>query len=121
MFQVLYTTSLIASVLQQILFFWLCQNTAIKEKDRSVREIEKLKNLMADLEGKQSALKEELVDVKEKLNRASLSKEVLEQEKAHLSELQAKSESQKEELEIERKMIFQILVLPIHLQLLFFP
>lgn len=119
MFQVLYT-SLIPSVLQQVLFFWLCQNTAIKEKDRSVREIEKLKNLMADLEAKQSALKEELVDVKEKLNRASLSKEVLEQEKAHLSELQAKSESQKEELEIERKMICQILVLPIHLQLLFF-
>ena len=82
-----------------------------------MREIQKLKNLIADLEGKQSALKEELVDVKEKLNRAGLSKEVLEQEKAHLSELQAKSESQKEELEIERKMICLTLVLPIYLQL----
>ena len=86
-----------------------------------MREIEKLKSLMADLEGKQSALKEELVDVKEKLNRANLSKEVLEQEKAHLSELQAKSESQKEELEIERKMICQILILAYSLRAVVFP
>ena len=40
-----------------------------------------MKQVIEQLEGKQSELKEECVDVKEKLNRSLLAKDVLEQEK----------------------------------------
>lgn len=57
--------------------------------------------MIEELEQKQSNIKEELVDLKEKCNRASLAKDVLEQEKTHLMELHNKIEAEKEELEGE--------------------
>ena len=51
--------------------------------------------------GKNSGLKEEMVLLKEQLSRALLDKEVLEQEKAHISETLSKSELQKAETELE--------------------
>ena len=52
-------------------------------------------------------MKEESVDLKEKLNRAMLAKDVLEQEKSHLAEVLSRTEIQKEELEAESKFIYK--------------
>ena len=48
--------------------------------------------------------KEECVVLKEKLNRAALSKDVLEQEKLHLMEILSRTEAQKEEVESEGRI-----------------
>ena len=57
--------------------------------------------VVEQLEGKQSLLKEEVVQLKEQLSRALLDKEVTEQEMSHVSEVLSKSELQKAELELD--------------------
>lgn len=57
--------------------------------------------MIEELEQKQSKIKEECVDWKEKCNRAALAKDVLEQEKTYLMELHNKLEGEKEDLDGE--------------------
>lgn len=71
------------------------------EKERTSKDLQRSKVLMEQLEQKHSMLKEELVDVKEKFNRSQLTKDVLEQEKLHLTEILSKTEIQREDIEAE--------------------
>ena len=68
--------------------------------------MERTQQLVSQLEEKQSNLREENADLKEKLSRADLAKDVLEQEKTHLTELFHKTEEEKEEYENDRKCFF---------------
>lgn len=78
----------------------------MREKERSKVEIEKLQGYVTNYEKQQSEQKEECVDLKEKLNRAILNKEVLEQEKLHLNDTIRRSQEHKEAVENESKPIF---------------
>lgn len=63
--------------------------------------MQRSQRIIETLEEKLSNVKEECVDVKERLNRALLEKEVTEQEKSHLSEVLSRTELQKAEVEME--------------------
>ena len=83
---------------------FMVQETFLRDKERSQKEVARLQGLLENLEANHSTIKEECVDLKEKLNRASLAKDVLEQEKTHLMEMFNKTEAQKETLDAESKM-----------------
>lgn len=72
-----------------------------KEREKLLVDMQRTQKVMENLEEKLSSVKEECVDVKERLNRALLEKEVIEQEKSHLSEVLSKTELQKAEIEME--------------------
>ena len=72
-----------------------------KEREKLLNELRRTQTIIDNLEGKLSSAKEECVDVKERLNRALLEKEVMEQEKSHLSEILSKAELQRAEKEME--------------------
>ena len=60
---------------------------------------QRLQNVIVDIENKQSLLKEECIDLKEKLNRAALEKDVFQQENTHLQELLKSAQEQRDDLE----------------------
>ncbi|XP_076086637.1 uncharacterized protein LOC143057256 isoform X1 [Mytilus galloprovincialis] len=72
-----------------------------KDKERQLKENDRCHRVIDQLEHKVSSIKEELVGTKEALNRALLDKEVLEQQKAEVSDALTKSEVQKSDLELE--------------------
>ena len=97
------------------------QDNSVREKERTAKELERTQQLLSQLEEKHSNLREENADLKEKLSRADLAKDVLEQEKTHLTELYHKTEEEKEEYETDCKLYFigkgkgfnQILIHPV--------
>ena len=88
-------------VLTRVLFLPLFKDNLLREKERNAKEIQRFQAQLEQFEQKQSSMLEENVDYKEKLSRADLSREVLDQEKTNLMEMFQKTESQKEELDAE--------------------
>ena len=76
-----------------------------KERGKLLSELKRSQLIGENLEAKLSSIKEECVDLKEKLNRAILEKEVIEQEKSHLSEVLSKAELSKAEVEMEMNRV----------------
>jgi chromosome segregation ATPase len=73
----------------------------IKDKVRQIKENERCYKVIDDLETRISALKKDLTDTKESLNRTKLERDVTLQDKSVIADALSRAEIQKAELELE--------------------